>query len=55
MNLRYDRFQGLGLFKSDPNATLPESSICMNYDSIIGKMWDDSEVSDAEMDALIDQ
>lgn len=48
-------------FESNPNAELPESltfnelvdSICGATSS--GKLWDDSEVSDQEMDAMIDQ
>ena len=49
-------------FKSDPNAQLPEPEpIGMigfgggENETYSGKLWDDSEVSDAEMDDMIDE
>ena len=40
-------------FKSNPNAKLPKSELVVNQDWICpsnGKLWDDTEVSDLEMD-----
>lgn len=40
-------------FKSNPNAKLPKSELVVNQDWVCpmnGKLWDDTEVSDLEMD-----
>ena len=41
------------MFKSNPNAQLPISELVINQDWICpsnGKLWDDSDISDYEMD-----
>lgn len=61
----HDRFSGQNFFTSNPNAELPNSDIqTVGYpigDGVVynglanGKYWDDSEVSDEEMDRLMEQ
>lgn len=58
----HDRFNGQNLFSSNPNAELPVAQtlnqmMCWldNWSTPTGKLWDDSEVSDEEMDRLVEQ
>ena len=59
----HDRFNGQNLFTSNPDAELPVSQtlnqMMYGLDNWLtnptGKLWDDSEVSDEEMDRLMEQ
>ena len=58
----HDRFNGQNLFMSNPDAELPVAQtlnqmMCGfdNWSTPTGKLWDDSEVSDEEMDRLMEQ
>ena len=58
----HDRFNGQNLFMSNPDAELPVAQtfsqmMCGldNWSITCGKLWDDSEVSDEEMDKLMEQ
>ena len=59
----HDRFNGQNLFVSNPDAELPVSQtlnqMMCGFDNWstnpTGKLWDDSEVSDEEMDRLMEQ
>ena len=59
----HDRFNGQNLFTSNPDAELPVSQtlnqMMCGLDNWLtnpnGKLWDDSEVSDEEMDRLMEQ
>ena len=58
----HDRFNGQNLFVSNPDAELPVAQtlnqmMCGldNWLTPNGKLWDDSEVSDEEMDRLMEQ
>lgn len=58
----HDRFSGQNFFTSNPNADLPDAQtlnqmMCGldNWSTPNGKLWDDSEVSDEEMDKLMEQ
>lgn len=58
----HDRFNGQNLFVSNPDAELPVAQtlnqmMCVldNWSTPSGKLWDDSEVSDEEMDRLMEQ
>ena len=58
----HDRFNGQNLFISNPDAELPVAQtlnqmMCGldNWLTPNGKLWDDSEVSDEEMDKLMEQ
>ena len=58
----HDRFNGQNLFISNPDAELPVAQtlnqmMCGfdNWSTPNGKLWDDSEVSDEEMDRLMEQ
>ena len=58
----HDRFNGQNLFVSNPDAELPVAQtlnqmMCGldNWLTPSGKLWDDSEVSDEEMDRLMEQ
>ena len=58
----HDRFNGQNLFISNPDAELPVAQtlnqmMCVldNWLTPSGKLWDDSEVSDEEMDRLMEQ
>lgn len=58
----HDRFNGQNLFISNPDAELPVAQtlnqmMCGldNWLTPNGKLWDDSEVSDEEMDRLMEQ
>ena len=59
----HDRFNGQNLFTSNPDAELPVSQtlnqMMYGLDNWLtnptGKLWDDSEVSDQEMDRLMEQ
>ena len=58
----HDRFNGKNLFVSNPDAELPVAQtlnqmMCGldNWLTPNGKLWDDSEVSDEEMDRLMEQ
>ena len=59
----HDRFNGQNLFVSNPDAELPVAQtlnqMMCGFDNWstnpTGKLWDDSEVSDEEMDRLMEQ
>ena len=59
----HDRFNGQNLFTSNPDAELPVAQtlnqMMCGLDNWLtnptGKLWDDSEVSDEEMDRLMEQ
>ena len=59
----HDRFNGQNLFTSNPDAELPVAQtlnkMMCGFDNWstnpTGKLWDDSEVSDEEMDRLMEQ
>ena len=59
----HDRFNGQNLFVSNPDAELPVAQtlnqMMYGLDNWLtnptGKLWDDSEVSDEEMDRLMEQ
>lgn len=58
----HDRFNGQNLFMSNPDAELPVAQTLNqmmwgldNWLTPSGKLWDDSEVSDDEMDKLMEQ
>ena len=59
----HDRFNGQNLFVSNPDAELPVAQtlnqMMCGLDNWLtnptGKLWDDSEVSDEEMDRLMEQ
>ena len=59
----HDRFNGQNLFTSNPDAELPVSQTLNQMMCVLdnwltnpnGKLWDDSEVSDEEMDRLMEQ
>ena len=59
----HDRFNGQNLFVSNPDAELPVAQtltqMMYGFDNWLtnpsGKLWDDSEVSDDEMDELMEQ
>lgn len=59
----HDRFNGQNLFISNPDAELPVAQtltqMMFGLDNWLtnpnGKLWDDSEVSDEEMDELMEQ